>query len=98
MGWNCGRPTALREGTALFHDFLPGAQRSDLQLLGSVGGNLYVNALDGKSYGMWTSDGTEKGTLKLRKSRADSIVDVEGLAYFYGSASNRGVELWKTDG
>jgi ELWxxDGT repeat protein len=66
----------------------------------------------GASSALWTSDGTEAGTLEIREHRftesqdcgglnsspANSITVVGSLGYFCSYDAGHGAELWRTDG
>jgi ELWxxDGT repeat protein len=72
-----------------------------------VNGNIYFATLSG---GLWKSDGTEAGTELLKNINVGSpgsdtalpgptIANVNGTIFFTGDdGTNRGFELWKTDG
>ncbi|MGL4512104.1 MAG: ELWxxDGT repeat protein [Lacipirellulaceae bacterium] len=86
---------------------------SDPRHLTNVGGKLFFSANDGVSgVELWTSDGTESGTVRVkdirpglytthptpRSSFLDSFTDVSGTLYFTANDGVTGSELWRSDG
>jgi ELWxxDGT repeat protein len=69
-------------------------------------GTLYFSANDGvHGRELWTSDGTESGTVMVRDirpgpkgSRPTGLAQVAGTLYFSASDGVGGYELWKSDG
>lgn len=64
-----------------------------------VGGSVLYSCGGYEGCGIRRSDGTEGGTVQLADlSFVSSIVNVNGTAFFTGSDSTYGQELWKSDG
>jgi ELWxxDGT repeat protein len=71
--------------------------------LTNVGGTLYFAATDGSGgFGLWKSDGTEAGTVRVKDIRTgtygSSLTNVGGTLYFTANDGSSGYELWKSDG
>ena len=86
------------EGTALLADNLSlGLMATDELLYFTTYDADGVNAL-------WRSDGTQKGTIRVKSMPVESWLDattlthVKGTVYFTVNTPERDVELWKTDG
>lgn len=58
---------------------------------------LFRTHTDATGYELWSSDGTQSGTIMLARS-SSALVNVEGLIYFAGTDEQHGTELWTTDG
>jgi ELWxxDGT repeat protein len=71
--------------------------------LASLGGKLFFTAWDGVTSSVWTTDGTEAGTLPLAASTAGGAQPngpgvVSSGVYYYVAAALPMLELWRTDG
>lgn len=73
--------------------------------IANVDGILYFVANDGFSFGLWKSDGTEVGTVRLidmpqvsGSSTLANLTNANGTLYFTRFDSQSGMELWKSDG
>jgi ELWxxDGT repeat protein len=73
---------------------------SDAKLLTKVGGLAYFSANDGTDTALWKTDGTLKGTQKLKSfsSSLSNFTEAGGFLYFVGNESATGTELWRSDG
>jgi ELWxxDGT repeat protein len=73
---------------------------SDAKLLTKVGGLAYFSAYDGTDTALWKTDGTLKGTQKLKafSGSLSNFTEANGFLYFAGSDSVTGNELWRSDG
>jgi ELWxxDGT repeat protein len=71
-------------------------------LLTKVGGLAYFVAEDGTDTALWKTDGSLKGTQKLKSFAAagsiSNLVEAGGFLYFVGNDSATGSELWRSDG
>lgn len=89
-------------GTALVKDINPMWNGAAPQSLTSANGLLFFTAGYGSDYGLWRSDGTSEGTIRLTAGRQyDSIqylTEVNGMLYFAADDGLAGKELWKSDG
>ncbi len=63
----------------------------------NVGGTLFFSSI-GFTSGLWKSDGTAGGTIKLSGIYATMLTNVGGTLFFRGHDSTHGYELWKSDG
>lgn len=64
-------------------------------------GNLFFTANDGRSFGIWKTDGTRQGSQLIKGgflSPLTSIVRQGDFLLFYGSDLENGLALWRTDG
>jgi ELWxxDGT repeat protein len=59
----------------------------------TIGNQVYV----GTDSGLWKSDGTEAGTVKLMTGAARSLTAAGNRLFFFGQ-DDRGLELWVSDG
>jgi ELWxxDGT repeat protein len=68
--------------------------------LTNVSGIVYFSAKDGSGTGLWRSDGTGGGTIRLGPAdiKPESLVNVAGELYFSATDAAGGRELWKSDG
>ncbi len=69
--------------------------------MADVNGTLYFKGYDFTStppHALWKSNGTDAGTVKVKAIDPQTIVNLNGTAYFAANGNNNGVELWKTDG
>ena len=74
----------------------------------TAGGTLFFTADDGvQGETLWTSDGTEAGTVKVSEVETGSYYDyyddqgltaIGGTVFFQGDDGTNGRELWKSDG
>jgi len=62
-------------------------------------GALYFSADDGTGRGLWKTDGTDAGTVRVKDIRVFSEFTVfNGALYFSVDDGTSGFELWKSDG
>ena len=89
------------EGTRLVRDVHPGYNSANIRFLTNLNGVLYFFASNGSEEGLWTSDGTEDGTVWVTglggSSPALPPLLIGGTLYISASSVNGG-ELWTTDG
>ncbi|HYX37552.1 MAG TPA: ELWxxDGT repeat protein [Oligoflexus sp.] len=86
-------------GSQMVKDIYSGASNSAPANFISAGGKLFFTALDNTGTGLWKTDGTEAGTVKVKSGITPySMTEVSGLVYFAADDSLSGMELWKTDG
>jgi ELWxxDGT repeat protein len=75
---------------------------SNAQFLTNVGSLAYFSASDGTDIALWRTDGSLKGTQKLKAfPSADSLRNftaANGYLYFVGNDGVNGAELWRSDG
>jgi ELWxxDGT repeat protein len=65
----------------------------------AAGDSLYFVAIDESGdAGLWTSDGTRDGTVRLEQESFMPLVAVGGMVYLAGGNETTGTELWRTDG
>src|SRR5262245_41853103 len=88
----CLPATAL--SASLVADIVPGAASSYPDSLNVVNGTLYFNQVE-NGPGLWKSDGTADGTMRLGNVFADFITPVSGRLFFvdayrhFGAATGR---------
>jgi ELWxxDGT repeat protein len=65
-----------------------------------VNGTLYFSARSGNTYGLYKSNGTDGGTVRLKTfaSAPSHITHVNGTVYFAADDGKHGRELWRSDG
>lgn len=90
------------DGTVLFKELLPGTGSGAPTELVVHNGVLYFIASDvSGNRGLFRSDGTPAGTLKLREfgsGKVGGLVVFSGLLHFWATDATYGHELWKSDG
>jgi ELWxxDGT repeat protein len=86
-------------------DIRPGTETSNPRELTSVNGQLFFVADDGVSGAeLWTTDGTEAGTVRVRDihstggSEPRHLTSFQDKLYFSAEDGTRGRELWVSDG
>jgi ELWxxDGT repeat protein len=88
-------------GTTLVKDIAPGHDNAGILFLTNLEETLYFFAVAGGRYGLWTSDGTEAGTVEVTgldgSSPAMPPLRIGENLYFSASGTENG-ELWVTDG
>jgi ELWxxDGT repeat protein len=92
-------------GTVMVKDIFPGGytyrgryypNSSSPDDLTNVNGTLFfVTNYDG---GLWKSDGTDAGTMRVTDIGARYLTDVNGTLFFSSNYGDHGFELWKSDG
>ncbi|HEX8552751.1 MAG TPA: ELWxxDGT repeat protein [Abditibacteriaceae bacterium] len=95
--WKTG---GTRETTALLKDIFRGSNSSSIGLLVAYKGFLFFNATDESGPGLWRTDGTAAGTVRIAPSQSINpgrLTEVNGTLFFMSYAST-GSQLWKTDG
>jgi RNA polymerase sigma factor (sigma-70 family) len=110
-GFELWKSDGTEAGTVLVKDINPGADGglpAATDNLVAVGRTLFFVASDGKAgYGLWKSDGTEAGTVLVKRLDLQlaisgplprAMVAVNGILYFAAQDGQHGVELWKSDG
>jgi RNA polymerase sigma factor (sigma-70 family) len=99
------------DGTVLVKDINPGpagAFPAAANNLVAVGRTVFFVANDGKNNDeLWKSDGTEEGTVVVKRLAAGysvwtslprALANVNGTLFFVANDGKHGIELWKTDG
>lgn len=87
-------------GTVILKDVVPGTASLGVpNLLVNASGTLYFS----HKSGLFTSDGTESGTLEIQRSATPSsnpiyLTHIDGIVYFSANDGVHGAELWRTDG
>jgi ELWxxDGT repeat protein len=91
-----------RAGTVLVKDFglAEGTTGFGPYFLTNVQGTLFFSLTSGPAdmQGLWTSDGTSAGTVRISSVVADTGVDVNGTYFFLGNDAMHVSGLWKSDG
>lgn len=99
-----------REGTRLVADLTPGPEGSSPHTLVAVGNTLFFFRTIGAAPSsperteLWTSDGTEDGTVRVRdfglgsSARFNAMIARGDTLFFVLSNPDGGFELWKSDG
>ena len=86
---------AMTDGTPAGTKLVPGATMPTASKLAVLG----TSVLFPGSAGLWKTDGTVAGTVKLANlSNVAQLVAAGSTAFFVASDSVNGTELWKTDG
>ena len=90
-------------GTWLVKDINPGADRSGVRSLTSLGNDIYFTADDG-THGreLWKTDGTSQGTVMINdleagpeSSNPEELIVMNGNLYFRATTANNGSELFR---
>ena len=93
-----GRELWITDGTAagthLVKDINPGAAASNPGYFVAFGGSVYFSALGG----LWKTDGTEAGTVKIAAVPARNLAVAGSQLFFEGITAATGWELWVSDG
>jgi ELWxxDGT repeat protein len=86
-------------------DIQPGTNDGDPYALTPIGNMLYFAASeDDIGYGLWRSDGTTAGTVKVLEidaGTANSLWEFRvmgGVLYFFNEPVTTGTQLWRSDG
>ena len=81
---------------------LPGARPENPNLMAAAGGRVVFNAWGSGTFaGLWSSDGTDAGTVRLSPAGFDSFGQSAGggnVVYFVATALGGAPQLWMTDG
>ncbi|MBK8595890.1 MAG: hypothetical protein IPN83_09940 [Holophagales bacterium] len=96
--------SASAQVPTLVKDIHPGASATATagpvidRVLGVSSGRVFMNAsVYDAALGLWVTDGTSAGTLRILDVAAGSGADVGGT-FFFGVAPPWGVSLWRSDG
>ncbi|WP_240963642.1 ELWxxDGT repeat protein [Luteolibacter luteus] len=94
---------ALIQGTPrLVKDLRPGASGSSLSLFTAVGRRLafFVGSRSSRGSELWTSDGTEAGTVKVAEgfSEVSASTGLGDIHLFLADDKQHGNEWWRSDG
>jgi ELWxxDGT repeat protein len=109
------RSDGTESGTTMVKDIWPGPDDADPRGLVAFGSELYFFADDGKpregkGESLWRSDGTEAGTVIVKRFHARdgygcsydlrerSIADIDGTLFFDAADGKAGCEPWTSDG
>src|SRR5262249_32954743 len=91
-----------RAGTVLVKDFSLGEGDTGIGpfYLTDVNGTLFFSLTSGPAEvrGLWKSDGTDAGTVRVSSVNAQEMADVNGALFFLGGDAEHGQGLWKSDG
>lgn len=103
-GHELWRTDGTEAGTGIVKDIDPGVSGSDPRYLTELNGKLifWVDTSLTEGY-LWKSDGSETGTDQLypvspTSTSLSKFCRIENVAYFNGTDSVHGSELWRTDG
>ncbi len=98
---------AIAQNATLLKDILPGENGSNPSRMNVLNGKTIFSARNNEfNYALWSTDGTEAGTVMLAEINADTLLGstIGPMVYFnqclYFAADDgiHGSELWKTDG
>jgi ELWxxDGT repeat protein len=81
-------------GTRLLKDLNPGTPSSNPGSFVALGDNIYFLAVGG----LWKTDGTDAGTMKVATVSARNLAVSGSQLFFEGFTSATGSELWVSDG
>jgi ELWxxDGT repeat protein len=89
-------------GTVYLTDIVPSGY-GEISELEKSGKKVFIGGGDvGIGFGLWTSDGTDVGTVMIKQFEwaeiAHNLTDVFGTLFFTVGDSQHGIELWKSDG
>ena len=93
-------PIAQEISTRLVKDINAGPGSSFQGALTDVGGTLFFAARENFTSGLWTSDGTDSGTTRVKTfvGAPYFLTNVGGTVFFVANDGVNGTELWKSDG
>lgn len=113
-GFELWKSDGTADGTTRVKDLAPGMlpwgpMSGDPRYLTRLGDGVVFEAYDGQMQRLWSSDGTEAGTLPIaesfggvrpcgRSNYADPFAVASGVLYVSGFSDTAGCELWGTDG
>jgi ELWxxDGT repeat protein len=89
------------ENPFLVKDLEPGPSSSEPSRFAPVAGGVVFHAVAGGGEGLWRTDGTASGTIRIDGGRLSSLGEftaIGGRVCFDGSDRDHGDELWSTDG
>jgi ELWxxDGT repeat protein len=98
---------AIAQNATLLKDILPGESGSNPSRMNVLNGKTIFSARNSEfNYALWSTDGTEAGTVMLAEINVDTLLGstIGPMVYFnqclYFAANDgiHGSELWKTDG
>lgn len=107
------RSDGTESGTLLLRDLVPGPEGSGPHGWGQLGGNRYflvcrnysprVPGRCGDQRGLWRTDGTPAGTVRVRRlevwpGQVVPFAGFRGRLYFAANDGVSGLELWRSDG
>lgn len=84
-------------GTSMFKRFNP-SNSSSISNLKVLNDQLYFSADDGSGKALWTTNGTDAGTTKIKNLIFEDLVVYNNKLYFRASDDLHGSELWESDG
>ncbi|HXU34317.1 MAG TPA: ELWxxDGT repeat protein [Thermoanaerobaculia bacterium] len=91
-----------RRGTRRVADLVPGPGSSTPRNLVAVGDGIYFFAADGAGEGLYKSDGTQAGTVRVSDlagvSQARELTVARGSLFFVAFRPSTGTELWVSRG
>jgi len=100
-GYELWKTDGTAAGTVLVADIAPGSDSSFPLHLTDVDGTLFFTVGEIGSWGseqggpeLWKSDGTEAGTVRLARTAASGLTNVNGALIFFDGAG----KLWRSDG
>jgi ELWxxDGT repeat protein len=82
-------------GTTLVMGFLPPMQTSPVFNLTNDNGTIWFTVGAGTSLGVWKTDGTTHGTVRLAARNNSSLAAVNGAIFFTSDDGVSGRELWR---
>jgi ELWxxDGT repeat protein len=100
-GTELWRSDGTEAGTVRVLDLNPGAAASWPRNLVACNGRLFFGATNGSAEGVYASDGTAAGTVRLANAILGNYNPVacwNNVVYFHGAAAGSGSELWRSDG
>ncbi|PYQ65208.1 MAG: hypothetical protein DMF53_05930 [Acidobacteria bacterium] len=106
-GFELWKSDGTAAGTALVHEFIPGLEPGFMPfsfLAAQAGGSLFFKLVesggDTGADGLWRTDGTDRGTVRLTNDKVwpGQICAVGNTLFFAARDDDHGTELWKSDG
>ena len=99
-GWTSSTAYRLRRTNASMEAITPIKAVGQPSRMMKCGGRLFFDAISGSYWKLFTSDGTDTGTLLVSDAARSpsNLVDMGGILMFAATDNTNGKELWRSDG
>ena len=103
LGFELWVSEGSESGTKFIKDIVPGSRDGNIRSMTPFGNQMIFFANDNIGTGMWVSDGTTEGTIRITPNNGyasgNEVLAIDDQLFFAGSGINRlGIEVWVSDG